>query len=85
MNHWKELVEFVLFIKFFFMTLFIESGLAYTKISGVASQYILWSGSLWCPVSSSTLKNKPFFSLVISELMSAFSTVQLDVVKNHIN
>ena len=31
------------------------------------------------------LKNKRIFSLVISALMPAFSTVQLDVAKNHIN
>ena len=63
----------------------IESGLAYTKVSGVASQYILWSQSLWYPVRSRTLKNKLFLSLVISKLMPAFSTVQLDVAKDHIN
>ena len=63
----------------------IESDLAYTKVSGVASQYILWSGSLWYPVRSSMLKSKRIFSLVISKLMPVFSTVKLDVVKNHIN
>ena len=63
----------------------IESDLAYTKVSLVASQYILWSGSLWYPVRSSMLKNKQFFSLVISKLMPAFSTVQIDAAKNHIN
>ena len=31
------------------------------------------------------LKNKRIFSLVISKLRPAFSTVQLDVAKNHIN
>ena len=51
----------------------------------VTSQYILWSGSLWYPVRSSMLKNKRIFSLVILALMPAFSTVQLDVAKNHIN
>ena len=49
------------------------------------AQYILWSGSLWYPVRSSRLKNKQIFLLVISKLMPAFSTVQLDVTKNHIN
>ena len=49
------------------------------------TQYILWYGSLWYPVRSSSLKNKQIFLLVISKLMSAFSTVQLDVAKNHIN
>ena len=43
------------------------------------------SGSLWDPVRSSMLKNKRIFSLVISNLIPAFSTVQLDVAKNHIN
>ena len=51
----------------------IESGLAYTKVSGVASQYILQTGSLWHLLSSSMLKNKRIFSLVIFKLMSAFS------------
>ena len=50
----------------------IESDLAYTKVLGVASQYILRSGNLWHPLSSSKLKNKRIFSLVISKLMSAF-------------
>ena len=49
------------------------------------AQYILWYGSLWYPVRSSRLKNKQIFLLVISKLMSAFSTVQLDVAKNYIN
>ena len=62
-----------------------ESNRAYTKVSRAASQYILLSGSLWDPVRSSMLKNKRIFSLVISNLMPAFSTVQLDVAKNHIN
>ena len=55
------------------------------KVSGVTSQYILWSGSLWYSGRSSMLKNKRIFSLVVSELMPAFSTVQLHVGKNHIN
>ena len=63
----------------------IESDLPYTKVSGVTSQYILWSGSLWYPVRSSTLKNRRIFWLVISRSMPDFSTVQLDVAKNHIN
>ena len=62
-----------------------ESNRTYTKVSRAASQYILLSGSLWDPVRSSMLKNKRIFSLVISNLMPAFSTVQLDVAKNHIN
>ena len=63
----------------------IELELASTKVSVVASQYILWPGSIWYPVRSSMLKNKRIFSLVISALMPVFSTVQLDVAKNHIN
>ena len=55
-----------------------ESDLAYTNISGAAFQYISWS-------RSSMLKNKRISSLVISKLMPVFSTVQLDVAKNHIN
>ena len=61
------------------------SDLAYTKVLGVVSQYILWSGSLWYPLRSSMLKNKRIFSLAISKLIPAFSAVQLDVAKNHIN
>ena len=63
----------------------IESDLAYTKVLGIASQYILWSESLWYALGSSILKNQLIFSLVISKLMLAFSIVQLDVTKNHIN
>ena len=51
----------------------IESDLAYTEVSGVASKYILRSGSLWHPLSSSMPGNKRIFSLVIPKLMSAFS------------
>ena len=56
--------------------------LAFTKVSGVASQYILLPGSLWYPVRSSMLKNQQIFSLVISKSIPAFSAVQLDVAKN---
>ena len=55
------------------------------EVSGIAPQYILWSGSLWYPVKSSMRKNKCIFSLVISKLICAFSTVQLDAAKNYIN
>ena len=58
---------------------------AFTKVSEVTSQYVLWPGSLWYPVRSSTLKNKPIFSLVIPKSVSAFSTVQLDAAKNPIS
>ena len=51
----------------------IESDLAYTKVLGIVSEYILRCESLWHPLSSSMLKNKRIFSLVISKLlMSAF-------------
>ena len=52
-----------------------QSDLGHTKVSGVASQYILWSGSLCYPVRGSMLKNKQIFSLVISKSMPGFSTV----------
>ena len=39
----------------------IESNHAYTEVSGVASQYILRSGSLWHPLSSSMLEYKQIF------------------------
>ena len=58
---------------------------AYTKASRVASQYILWSESLWYSLRSSMLKNKRIFSLAISKLIPAVSPVQLDVAKNNIN
>ena len=51
----------------------IEPDLAYTKVSGVVSQYILRLGHLWHSLSSSMLKSKQFFSLVISKLISALS------------
>ena len=60
------------------------SDLAYTKVLGVTSQYILKSGSLWYPLRSSMLENKRIFSLVISKVMPDFSAVQLDEAKNHI-
>ena len=49
------------------------------------TQYILWSGSLWYAVRSSMLKNKRIFSLVILKLTPAFTTVQLDVARDHFN
>ena len=51
----------------------IEPDLVYTKVSGVVSQYILRLGHLWHSLSSSMLKSKQFFSLVISKLISALS------------
>ena len=50
-----------------------ESDLAYTKLLGGDPQYIWRSGSLWHPLSSSMLKNKRMYLLVISKLMLAFS------------
>ena len=50
----------------------IESDLVQTKASAVASQCILRSRSLCHPLSSSMLKNKRIFSLVISKLMPTF-------------
>ena len=47
--------------------------LAYTKKSVFASQYILWSGTLWHLLNNGMLENQRIFSLVISKLMSAFS------------
>ena len=51
----------------------IESDLACTKVSGVVYEYILQFGSLWHPLSSSTLMNKQIFSLIVSKLISDFS------------
>ena len=53
------------------------------KSIGVASQYILWSGTLWYPLIRSMLKNKQIFSLVISKVIPDFSAVKLDKTKNH--
>ena len=61
------------------------SELSYTEVSGVASQYILWYGNFRYSLRSSILKSKRIFSVVISKLIPAFSTLQLDVAKNHIN
>ena len=51
----------------------IKSDFACTKVSGVVSQYILRSGRLWHLLTSTMLKNKQIFSLIISKLISAFS------------
>ena len=59
----------------------IESDLVQTKASAVASQCILRSRSLCHPLSSSMLKNKRIFSLVISKLMHAFSLWLYNLVK----
>ena len=57
------------------------------RIEGCLPQYVLQSESLQHPLSSSMLKNKIIFLLVISKLMSVFSlmTVQLGEASNHIN
>ena len=44
----------------------IESDFAYTKVSRVVSKYILRSGSLRHPLSSSMPKDEQIFSLVIT-------------------
>ena len=51
----------------------IEWDLSCTKVSGVFSQYILLSGSLWHSLSSIMLNIKHIFSLIISKLISTFS------------
>ena len=63
----------------------IESDLACTKVMGVASQSILWSGSLWYQVRSSMLKSKWILLVVISKLIPVISTVHLNenVAKNN--
>ena len=48
----------------------IESNLAYTKVSVVVSQYM---GSLWYPLTSSMHTNRQTISVVVSEIMPAFS------------
>ena len=63
----------------------IELDLASIKVSVVASQYVLWPGSIRYPVRSSMLKSKRIFSLVISRSTPNLSTVQPGVTKNHIN
>ena len=49
--------------------------LACTKVSGVFSQYVLRSKSLWYPLSSSMLKNMQFFSLIISKFLWLYNLV----------
>ena len=60
----------------------IESDLAYTL---VISQYILRSGSLWYPLSTSMFKDKQIFLLVVSKLMAAFSLWLQNLVQPIIN
>ena len=64
----------------------IKSDFAWTKVSGVVSQYILQSGRLWHPLTSSMLKNKQIFSLIIFKTNFCFlsMTLQLGVSGNHI-
>ena len=49
--------------------------LACTKVSGVFSQYILRSRSLWNPLSSRMLKNMQIFLLIISKFLSLYNLV----------
>ena len=67
----------------------IESNFASTKVLRVFNQYILRSRNLWHSLSSSILKNKQIFPLVISKLSLYVCflsmTVQLGVANNNIN
>ena len=83
--HEKELSEFVLFIKLLVVTKMKIPKNALERITrhwmrpclhkSIGGHLLIHfrSGSLWHPLSSSILKNKPIFSLVISKLMPAFS------------
>ena len=63
----------------------IESDLAYTEVSGVVCQYILQSGSLWHPLSSSMLKIAKCFISNFKINVCFFSmTVLLGEANNHI-
>ena len=55
----------------------IKSDFACTKVSGVVSQYILRSGRLWHPLTSSMLKNKQIFSLIIFKTSFCFLSMTL--------
>ena len=67
--------ELVLFIKLFVAIMMeiskntfksdIESDIAFRKVSGGVSQFILQSGSFWHPLSKDTPKNKQNVSLEI--------------------
>ena len=70
----------------------IESDLAYTKVFGVASHYILWTGSSWYPVRGSTLRNKQYFFISNFKINGCFldfttwcsqESYQLNVTKNN--
>ena len=65
----------------------IESDTVFTKVLGDVSQYILRSGSLWHPLSSSIPKNKRNVSLEIFKTSVCFlsMTVQLGLANNQIN
>ena len=64
----------------------IESDLAYTEVSGVVCQYILQSGSLWHPRSSSMLKIAKCFISNFKINVCFFSmTVLLGEANNHID
>ena len=65
----------------------IESDLAYKRLSGVVSQFILWSGSLWHPLSITMLKNRRIFfiSNFKTNVCFLYMTLRLGVANNHIN
>ena len=65
----------------------IESDIAFTKLSEDVSQYILWSGSLWHPLSKSMPKKKGYVSSEILKTSVCFlsMTVQLAVADNYTN
>ena len=63
----------------------IESELAYKKVSWVTPTTFYGLEAHGAQWEVENLKIRDIFSLVISKLSPTLSTVQLDVVKNHIN
>ena len=63
------------------------SNVTLNQTSGDISQYVLRSGSLWPPLSSSMPKNKRHVSLEIFKISVCFlsMTAQLGVANNHNN
>ena len=59
------------FIKF--LNRGLESKIAYTKVSGVVSQYTLLCPSLSCSLNSIIPKNKQNFSFPISVIVSEYT------------
>ena len=84
-NRKKKLWECFLFIKLFVVTKMEISKNTLTHITShwiwpcisksirVCTQYILRSGSLWHPLSSSMLTNKGIFLSLVSKPMTVFS------------